>query len=182
MQNKKKVNLNKINLFLDIAIVLLFVVQMEEPFVGLYNHERLGLMLGAVFAVHITLHWRWVVGVTKQFFQNLFPINKARLKYALNLILLIDMAVCIISGILISRTLGLNLVSEQQFNLIGLLHVLTARLSLLIVGLHIASSWEWVVVNAKKYLPNFAFHKQANTDNHPNTVDKSINVKIPVSR
>jgi hypothetical protein len=182
MQNRKKVNLNKINLFLDIVIVLLFVVQMEEPFVGLRNHELLGLMLSAVFAVHITLHWRWVVGVTKQFFQKLFPINKARLKYALNLILLIDMTVCIISGILISRTLGLNLTSDQQFYQIGYLHVATARLSLLIVGLHIASSWEWIVMNAKNSLPGFAFHKRANASNPLNKVDRSMDVKIPVSR
>jgi hypothetical protein len=182
MQNRKKVHLNKINLFLDLAIVLLFVVQMEEPFVGLRNHELLGLMLGAVFTVHITLHWRWVVGVTKQFFQKLFPLNKARLKYGLNLILLIDMAVCIISGILISRTLGLNLTSDQLFYQIGYIHVATARLSLLIVGLHIASSWEWIVTNAKKCLPSFAVHKQAKADNRSHELDRSIDVKIPVSR
>ncbi len=182
MQNRKKVNLNKINLFLDMAMVLLFVVQMEEPFVGLRNHELLGLMLSAVFAVHITLHWRWVVGVTKQFFHQLFPINKARLKYALNLILLSDMAICIISGILISRTLGLNLTSGQLFYLTGYLHVATARLSLLIVGLHIASSWEWVVMNAKKCLPSFAFHKQAKADNRSHELDRPIDVKIPVTR
>jgi hypothetical protein len=181
MQSKKKLNLNKVNLFLDMAIVLIFVVEMEEHFTGLHYHELLGLMITAIFVVHVTLHWRWVVGVTKQFFHKLFSINKARLKYGLNLVLLIDMATCIVTGILISRTLGLNFAFAQQINQVGhSLHILTAQLSLLIVGLHVASSWEWIVLNAKKYLLGFAFHKQA--DNHPDEMDRSMNVKIPVSR
>lgn len=181
MQTRKKLNLNKINLFLDMAIVLIFVVEMEEHFTGIHYHELLGLMISAVFAVHITLHWRWVAGVTKQFFHKLFSINKARLKYGLNLILLMDMAVCIVSGILISRTLGLNFAFAQQINQIGhSLHILTAELSLFIVGLHVATSWEWIVMNAKKYLFGFAFRKQA--DNHSDEMDRSMDARIPVSR
>ena len=184
MKTRKKLNINRLNLFLDMALVLIFVVEMEEHFTGLRYHELLGLFITAVLAVHITLHWQWVVGMTKQFFHKLFSANKARLKYLLNLALFIDMAVCIVTGILISRTLGLNFTFAQQIGMVGhSLHILTADLSLILVGLHIASSWEWIALNAKKYLFNFAFlQKQSISGDHPKDMEGSIDAKIPVSR
>jgi hypothetical protein len=184
VKTRKKFNINKLNLFLDMALALIFVVEMEEHFTGLHFHELLGLFITAVFVAHITLHWRWVAGVTKQFFHNLFSVNKARLKYMLNLILFIDMATCIVTGILISRTLGLNFAFAQQIGMVGhSLHILTAQLALILVGLHIASSWEWLALNMKKYLFNFSFlQKQLTSDDHAKDIEGSIDTKIPVSR
>ncbi len=181
MKPRKKFNVNKLNLFLDIAIALIFVVEMEVHFTGVHYHELLGLMLAAIFAVHVTLHWQWVVGVTKQIFRNLFSVNKTRLKYILNLILFLDMAVCVVTGILISRTLGLNFTFAQQIT--HSVHTTTADLSLIIVGVHIATSWEWIVLNAKKYLFNFAFlHKQSRSGNRSEDMEEPINVEVPMSR
>jgi Domain of unknown function (DUF4405) len=181
MQIGKKFTTNKLNLFLDMALVLIFVVEMEVHFTGVHYHELLGLMISAVLAVHITLHWQWVVGVVKELFRKLFSVNKTRLKYTLNLILFIDIAVCIVTGILISRTLGLNFTFSQQIS--HGLHTLSAQLSLILVGLHIATSWEWIAFNTKKYLFNFAFlQKQAISGNHLKDKEESIEVKVPTSR
>lgn len=184
MKTRKKLNINKLNLFLDMALVLIFVVEMEVHFTGVHFHELLGLFITAVIAVHLTLHWPWVVGVTKQFFHKLFSANKARLKYLLNLTLFLDMTVCIVTGILISRTLGLNFPFAQQAGMLfHSVHTLTANLSLILVGLHIASSWEWIALNARKYLFNFAFlQKQSTSGDHPTDMEGSIEAKIPVSR
>ena len=184
LKPKKKFNINKLNLFLDMAIVLIFVTEMEVHFTGVHYHELLGLTIAAIFAVHITLHWSWVVGVTKQVFRHLFSANSTRFKYVLNLALLIDMAVCIVTGIMISRTLGLNFAFSQQIaSLSHSVHTFTADLSLLIVGLHIAVSWEWIVTNAKKYLFDFAFiRKQSRSDDHPKEREEPIDIQIPVSQ
>jgi hypothetical protein len=183
MQTRKKFNINKLNLFLEMALVLIFVVEMAEHFTGTHFHELLGLFITAVLVVHIALHWSWIVGVTKQFFHKLFAANKARFKYMLNLILFIDMAVCIVSGILISRTLGLNFTFAQQIGMVGhTVHVLSAQLVFILVGLHIASSWEWLALNMRKYVFNFSFlQKRSISGDHPQDMGESIDAKIPVS-
>ncbi|MCC7452041.1 MAG: hypothetical protein IT324_31840 [Anaerolineae bacterium] len=101
MITKWKINPTKVNLFLDPAIALAFVVELEEHFTGIRIHELLGLAFGAAFIVHIVLHWRWIVGVTRHFFKRLF--HESRLNYVLNIALFIDMLVATVTGILIAH-------------------------------------------------------------------------------
>jgi len=147
----RKMNRTRINLFLDMALALAFVVEMEEHFIGLRLHELLGLVFGTALIVHIALHWQWIVSITKGFFRKL--LHPSRLNYGLNLMLFIDVLVTVVTGILISRTLGLNLGIENQ--MLERVHVLSAELSLLFVGLHVAIHWKWIATHAKKYLFGF---------------------------
>jgi hypothetical protein len=144
--DKLRRNPNKLNLYLDLALVIAFAVEMEEHFTGLHNHELLGLFFALVAIFHVILHWDWVVSITRRFFSKLF--HESRLNYILNLALLIDMAVVVITGILISRTIGLSL-NQQSLTPI---HMLASHLSLIIVGLHVALHWKWIVTHAQKYL------------------------------
>jgi hypothetical protein len=145
------INRTKLNLFLDIALALAFAVEMEERFTGLRNHELLGLAFGAALLMHIVLHWQWIVCTTKTFFRNV--LHESRLNYVLNLALLVDFIVVVVTGVMISRTLGLNLGIEG--GIWQRVHVLAAELSLLFVGLHVALHWKWIVTHAKKYLFSF---------------------------
>lgn len=154
MSPKKGVSRNKLNLFVDLGIALAFVVEMEEHFSGLRVHELLGLAFGAAIIVHLILHWQWIVGVTRRFFQNLF--HESRFNYLLNTALYVDMAVVIISGILISRTIGLQLgLNGGQSFPLQTLHTFASQLCLVIVGLHVAVHWKWIVTHSQKYLFNF---------------------------
>ncbi len=139
---------NKLNLFLDLTIALVFVVEMEEHFTGLRIHELLGLAFGAGILVHLTLHWRWIVNITLRFFHKVF--HESRLNYILNLALFADMLVVIVTGVLISRTLGLNFGGESRQ--LEQLHILSSQLSLIIVGLHVGLHWKWILAHSKKYL------------------------------
>ena len=144
------VSRSKVYLFLDIALALAFVAELEEHFVGLRNHELIGVGLGAALLVHILLHWRWLLSITRTFLHKL--LHESRLNYALALVLFVDLGVTIVTGILISRTLGLN------FNIGGSwerIHVVAADFSLLLVALHVALHWKWIASHAKKYLFGF---------------------------
>ena len=146
-----KLNIVKLNLFLDLGLALAFVVELERNFTGIRNHELIGITLGIALLIHILLHWKWVWSITKQFFRNLF--HSSRLTYILNLTLMIDMVVIIVTGILISETLGLNLgIARSSQMTFKSLHILASNFSLMLVATHVAIHWKWILSNTKKYI------------------------------
>ncbi|MEO8610765.1 MAG: DUF4405 domain-containing protein [Chloroflexota bacterium] len=170
---KLSINPNKLNLFLDISMALIFAALMEERFTGLRIHEVVGIGIAVAFLTHILLHWRWVVSVTRQFFNKIF--HESRLNYILNLALLVDIVVVIVTGILISRTLNLNFgLGDKQFS-IQLIHILSSHLSLVIVGLHVGLHWKWIVTHSQKYLFNIHLPWRKARTTQPITIESSRN-------
>ena len=157
--NKKKLNKTKINVFLDILLAVLFIIEMEEHFTGLPLHEVLGLVFAAAFFLHIILHLDWIIALTRKFFSQI--IHESRVNYLLNLVLFIAMMIATVSGILISRTLGLSFDVDHSWEQI---HKLSAEITLIVVGLHVAMHWKWILHNGSKYLfgwlPNLTVIKQ----------------------
>lgn len=144
-------NKTKLNVFLDLLLTGMFIVEMEEHFTGLALHELLGLVFAVAFLIHIILHWDWVVSITRTFFQKL--LHESRLNYILNVALFILMAFVTVSGVLISRTLGLNLSLDENFRrTLQSLHMVGSELVLVVVALHVAMHWKWIKTNAPKYL------------------------------
>jgi len=149
--SKRKINKTKLNVYLDLLLTGIFVVEMEEHFTGLPLHEVLGLLFAVAFLLHIVLHWDWVASVTRTFFKQL--LHESRLNYVLNVALFVDMAFVTVSGILISRTLGLNVALAEDFRrTLQTLHMVGSELVLIIVALHVALHWKWIRANASKYL------------------------------
>lgn len=140
-------NRNKLNLFLDLALVVIFVCESEMRFTGLRNHELFGLAFGLIILVHLVLHWRWIVTITKTFFRSL--LHQSRLNYVLNLALFLDAATMVLTGIVISHTLGLNLGIDTHSGFPWeRIHILSAELSLIIVALHVGIHWKWIATRA----------------------------------
>ena len=151
--NTKRLSLNLVNLVLDIAIAFAFVVDMEAHFTGLRYHEDLGVALALMLCVHLGLHWRWIARITEQFIRQPLYLHGSRFKYLLNVAVFADIVVSIATGIVISSTLGLHLALDPQaYSTIRNLHIGSSRLSLILIGLHIAVDWRWVVANAKRFL------------------------------
>ena len=149
----RSINANQRNLLFDITLALAFVIEMEARFTGLHVHEVLGIVIAAAFVIHLVLHWQWVIGVTKQFISTPLRLRETRLKYLLNLAVFIDLAVSIVSGIMISSTLGFTLLSDPRvYNDARFIHIGSSRLSLLLIGLHIAMDWKWIVATTRKCL------------------------------
>ncbi|MCA9904445.1 MAG: DUF4405 domain-containing protein [Anaerolineae bacterium] len=147
----RKLNKTRINVFLDLCLTVIFLVEMEEHFTGLPLHEVLGLVFAAAFSLHIILHWDWVVSITRTFFRKL--LHESRLNYILNVLLFADMLFVTVSGVLISRTLGLNLqLSESLEGILRPIHMIGAELVLMLVAAHVALHWKWIMTNGGKYL------------------------------
>jgi fucose 4-O-acetylase-like acetyltransferase len=78
---------------------------------------------------------------------------RPRINYVLNVLLFIDVVLIMYTGIMISESfvpfLGIRL--SRNFNM-RMLHDLTANLFVLILGLHTALHWDWIVNAFKRYI------------------------------
>jgi Domain of unknown function (DUF4405) len=149
----KPMNRTKLNLVVDIVIFLAFLLVTQPHLTGIAVHEWLGISFGAGIATHVLLHWQWVVETTKRIFSKLPKMQ--RINYALNTLLLIDVALIIVSGLAISKValpvLGITLVKNHAW--MGV-HIASATASFVLVGLHVALHWNWVVSTLSRYIAN----------------------------
>lgn len=139
------------NLWVDITILIGFLVIFEPALTGIAIHEWLSLAFTATIVLHLLLHWAWTVAVTRKFFNRLW--HSSRLNYVLDLSLLVAFVTVMLSGILISRSvlpaLGLAQAANPAWRF---LHSSSADAMLIIVGLHIALHWKWIISTCQRYL------------------------------
>ena len=134
-------------LIFDIGLLAAFTLVYAIGFTGQAIHEWLGVVIGAALLVHLTLHWDWVVRITRNLISRR---GRARLPWLINLTLRAVMTLCVMSGIYLSviflPALGLSSIGPQ--GTIGFwrrTHSLTANLTLILVPIHVAMDWRWIV-------------------------------------
>jgi hypothetical protein len=141
----------KTNLTLDITIFTAFLAVANPTITGMTIHEWLALAFAAAIVTHLIFHWDWLVTMTKQFFKKLF--HQSRLNYVVDALFFVSMTAAMLSGLLISKsvmsTLGIQLNTSHGWESI---HRLAADTSLIMLGLHFALHFKWVVTNLKRYL------------------------------
>ncbi|MCC7119783.1 MAG: DUF4405 domain-containing protein [Anaerolineales bacterium] len=139
----------KLNFWIDVAILCIFLVAMEPGASGVFIHEWLTTSAVAILIVHFVLHWEWFMTLTARFFVKLW--HSSRLNYLLSIALFLGFATLMVSGFAISEkvlpTLGVELAGRGAWKRI---HDLSANLTLLIIALHIGLRWEWVWAAFKK--------------------------------
>ncbi len=140
----------RLDLCLDAAIFAAFLVAEAFGFTGVAIHEWLGLALGLVLLVHLTLHWDWVIRTTRRM---LTRRGRDRFSWLINLALLVSMTLCILSGILISQVA----LPDLGFTMAGAgfwrgLHGTTATITLFLVAVHVALRWRWIVSVSRRVL------------------------------
>ncbi len=142
-------NSNRTKLLLDIGTFAAFLIAMDPRSSGIAIHEWLTIALGATIIVHLLLNWSWIVEVTKRLFTK--GLNGSKVNYILNWALFFDGVLIMLSGIMISEsvvpTLGLSL--SGGFGWRGL-HELSTNFSLVLMGLHLALHWNWIVSTVKR--------------------------------
>lgn len=138
-------------LWVDILIFIIFLIAMEPHLSGLAIHEWLTLSVLAAMTVHLLLSWDWITEITRRFFGKLSAQN--RINYILNWLLFIDGTLLMISGILISEValpvMGIQLPQGFAWRR---LHDLSANLGLILLGLHTALHWSWIVNTVNRYM------------------------------
>lgn len=132
------------NFWVDIALFLMFIVDMNTHLTGIPVHEWLGIVFGGTLVYHILLHWRWISNATRKLFAKLPAIQ--RIRYLVDLLLFVVMVIVVASGIWISRAalpaVGITSSSSRFWS--GLHHV-TSELIIPLVGVHLALSWSWIM-------------------------------------
>ena len=102
------------------------------------------LALIAVLIVHLLLSWDWITQITRRFIGRMN--RQSRINYILNWLLFIDGTIIMLSGFMISEllipALGIQLPHNFAWRS---LHDLSANLFLILVGLHTALHWNWIV-------------------------------------
>ena len=152
IENQNKTNNQpKIKLVIDAIIFVAFLVAMDPRSSGIAVHEWLATSLLAALVIHLLLSWDWITQVTRRFTGRMN--GKTRINYILNWLLFIDVSVLMISGLLISEqvmpTLGISLPRNFAWRS---LHELASNLFLILLGLHTAMHWSWVVNAFKRYV------------------------------
>ena len=148
---KSALSRTKINLLLDIALFLIFVVTYQAKATGITLHEWLGVGIAGVILTHILLHWPWVVSITQQFFKKLKA--EPRVNYIVNAAIFIGFTTTIFSGLMISHSVlpffGLEVAGSGFWKM---LHFTSAEATVWLTALHVALHWRWIVNAVKRYV------------------------------
>jgi Domain of unknown function (DUF4405) len=140
----------RLDFWFDGVLLLAYTLAYSLGFTGLAIHEWLGLGIGLALLLHLTLHWDWVVRTTRRL---LGRGGRDRLIWLVNLALLLAMTLCVLSGVLISRValaqLGIT-VSGGPFW--ARVHSTTATLTLILVPVHVALRWRWILSVGRRLL------------------------------
>jgi hypothetical protein len=149
-QNKPK-NQTKIKLLIDVVIFVVFLITMEPHSSGISIHEWLATAALAALVVHLLLSWDWIVQITRRFLGRVSGLS--RINYILNWLLFMDGTLIMLSGFMISETvmpsLGISLPQNYAWRS---LHDLSANIFLLLLGIHTALHWSWIVDAVKRYM------------------------------
>ena len=147
MQSKIK---NSLKIVLDILVAFIFAVLFDKTVLGgMVFHEIAGLAIGAFIVIHIIQHRAWIKGVTQKIFSAKLP-TRTKLAYVVDIILIIDIAAIIITGILMSKVVFAGIIGVHT-NVKGL-HQAASYLALFLIGVHVGLSWNRVLAIVNQLL------------------------------
>ena len=139
----------RLDFWLDALLLVAYTLAYSLGFTGIATHEWLGIGLGVVLLVHLPLHWDWVIRTTIKLLRR---GGHERFIWLVNLLLLGTMTLCIASGILISEValpqLGITVPVSSFWRQ---MHGTTATLTLILVPIHAALRWRWIVGMARRF-------------------------------
>ena len=138
-----------INLLLDLALAIAFLVLLQPALTGLAIHEWLGLALGGALIGHLLLHWRWATSIARKWLSKL-PF-KTRVYTLIDASLLVAFLTIIGSGVAMSRAvLPLFGLTGSTGSAWFVLHKWSSMLTLGLVGIKLILHRTWFAAVVKR--------------------------------
>jgi len=148
---KKKMGTNKLKLYVDIFLFIGFVLVNIPQATGIAIHEWVSFLFIIPLMVHILLDWKWIVSVTKRIFGKL-P-GEVRFNHIWDLLIFILMVLALFTGAIISEAalpaLGIHITIDPFWSS---MHDTSANLLMVLIGVHLAMHWGWIVSSIKRYI------------------------------
>jgi uncharacterized protein with FMN-binding domain len=139
---------NLFKLVFDLILLVLFGTLYHVSEVNLALHEIAGLVLFALFAVHLLYNWKWIASVGKRFFTKACQ-PKLRFQYWMNVLLLLVFVAVGVSGVLCSVVVFPREVLPSA--LWKQIHLISAAISLILLGVHVGLHWNLIRGVLKKH-------------------------------
>jgi hypothetical protein len=134
----------KANFVVDAVIFLFFLIGFEPDLTGNAIHEWLNLCLAATIVVHLVLHWDWTAALLRRPFGRMS--RKLRIDSAIDLLLFVTFVILMLSGLMISKSiLGVPGAEPSRHSIWQELHSASGSILLLLVGMHFALHWKWII-------------------------------------
>ncbi len=132
------------NLPIDITIFVLFLVGFEPALTGNAVHEWLNLLFAGIVLLHLLLHGKWLEFMTRRLRRRMSFAYWSN--YFLDWLLLIVFVMVVLSGLMISKSVlaAPGRVASPR-SVWHELHSGCANFLLVLVGVHFALHWEWIV-------------------------------------
>ncbi len=131
-------------LWLDVLLLLLFLLIQSPRITGVAAHEVLGIAIAVPLILHMLLSWHWIISKARRLFAN--GSVRTRINYAINVGLFLAMVLVIVSGIMVSRVVlpwaGMPTIYDGDW---FELHDSTSNVLFVAIGLHLAMNWGWVL-------------------------------------
>jgi cytochrome b561 len=136
-------------LWLDVLLLLLFLLIQSPRITGVAAHEWLGIAIAVPLVIHMLLSWHWIISKARRLFAN--GSVRTRINYAINLVLFIVMVAVIVSGVLVSRVVlpwaGIQTIYDADW---FELHDSASNVLFVAIGLHLAMNWGWVLAAMRR--------------------------------
>lgn len=124
----------KKKIILDIIMFIIMILLMNLLFTGILLHEILGIVVFILFFIHKGLNFKWIKNITNNIFKDNNYNKMIKWRYFINVLLLIDIIFIIISGIIISQVLFVNIFTATTTW--SNLHHFASALGLLLIIVH----------------------------------------------
>ncbi|MFN5368572.1 MAG: DUF4405 domain-containing protein [Roseiflexaceae bacterium] len=129
---------------IDIVLFAIFMALTDPRLTGIALHEWGSIGMAAIVIIHLVRNLAWIQTMFSRTLQS--PLFTNKLSVVLNILLFIVFALLIYSGIAISREtmpfLGIAVFENRAWRF---LHGLLSHLTVVIVALHTALHWNWIV-------------------------------------
>ncbi len=136
---------------LDAAVLVAYVVATDPYLTGIPVHEWLSIGVALAIVVHVALDWDWTVKVGRRFFRRLLTVS--RLNFVVDVALFVGFAAVMLSGFMVSRAVLALLGVPVPFGPVwSMLHSVSAKLFLPVLGLHLGLHWRWALTVAQRKL------------------------------